>query len=61
MWEIDKHSADEIADRLYRLMSELCLARDTHQAYIERPRWGVIESNRRHGYALVIPGELRAS
>jgi DNA-binding winged helix-turn-helix (wHTH) protein len=56
VWEIDEPSADELTDRLYRLMSELRLALEEHQAALEPHRRVSIESQRRRGYILVVPG-----
>ncbi len=57
VWEIDKTNADELADRLYRLMSELRLALEAHQTQIDLSRRVHIESHRRRGYTLVVPEE----
>jgi pSer/pThr/pTyr-binding forkhead associated (FHA) protein len=61
VWDIDEYGADEIIDRLYRLMSELRLALDDHQAQVEPARRMSIENHRRRGYRLVLPDEPAAS
>ncbi len=57
VWEIDEYAADELIDRLYRLMSELRLALEDHQTQIDPSRRVRIESHRQRGYSLVLPEE----
>lgn len=57
VWEIDELSADELANRLYRLINELRAALEAHQQQIDPLRRVHVESHRRRGYSLVIPDE----
>ncbi|PDW03552.1 FHA domain-containing protein [Candidatus Viridilinea mediisalina] len=55
VWEIDTQSADELVDRLYRLISELRVALEAHQALLHPNQRIRIVSHRRRGYTLVVP------
>lgn len=55
VWEIDEHSADELLNRLYRLVSELRTTLDERQLLLAEDQRVRIENHRRRGYLLIVP------